>query len=82
MDQRIDYQMPACIQAKDLAVEHVGKPCEWVPVGGVRRGECPRDSRQCQSLSHDRVFTDIAPVIQDDELMAHHLGVHGESHSD
>ena len=82
MYQRVDQQMPTCIQAKDLAVQHVGKPCERMPVGGVKCRECPRDSRQRQSLVHDRVFTDIAIVIQDDELVAHHLGVHGESYSD
>jgi hypothetical protein len=53
-----------------------------MPVGGMKCRECPRNSRQRQSLLHDRVLKDIAVVIQDDELMAHHLDVHGESHSD
>ena len=82
MYQGIDQQMPTRIQAKDLAVEHVGNPCERMPVGGVKCRECPRDSGQRQAAVHNRVLADIPVVIQDDELVVHHLGVHGENHSD
>ena len=48
--------MPTRIQAKDLAVEHVGNPCERMPVGGLKCRECPRDSTRLNDYSHLRGF--------------------------
>lgn len=64
VEQHIDEVMGAGVEAEALAVGHVGKPGERMPVGRVEGGERPFDARQRQSRLHHRVVGDIVIVVE------------------
>src|SRR5215831_13668329 len=67
--------MAACIHAEDLVVDHMCDPCERVPIGLVKSGEGPGDSRHRNATIHHWVFHDISTVIESDELVPYHLRI-------
>jgi hypothetical protein len=58
-----------------LAIQHVGKPREGVPVADVVERKRPDKTLFAQARSHRRVFRDIARVIQVNEFEGLHLPV-------
>ena len=60
----------ACVHAKELAVEHVRLPGQWVPVlrPGVREGAL--EPVPGQPATHVRVGVDVAPVVDREEVEA------------
>ena len=78
MNERIDEQMPAGIETKELAIQHVRKPGQRVPVGGVKRGESPGNPGQREPARDDGIVPDVEVVIEVDELMTDHLPVNRE----
>src|SRR2546430_1873525 len=75
MNQRVDQQVPACVRAKKLAIDHVRNPGERMPIRRIKRGERPDESGAVNTAIHHRIFPDIRWVIQSDELMPNYLCV-------
>ena len=75
MNQRVNQKVTTCNHAEELAIDHMCDPREWMPVGLVKSGERPGESRERNAAIHHRVFLDIRIVIQSDELMPHHLRI-------
>src|SRR4051812_35137554 len=73
MNQDAGEMMAAWIQAIQLAVQHMGKPRDGVPVGRMDVRECPPDSLDRQASGDLRVLKDIDVVIQIDELKTKRL---------
>src|SRR4051812_22313113 len=67
MKEDIGEMMAAWIQAIELAVQHVGKPREGVPIGRMDVRKRPPDSFSRQAPGDLRVPKDIGVVIQIDE---------------
>ena len=87
MDQHVHEQVPAGIQTKELAVQHMREPGERMPVGGVKRGEGPGNSVQRQAAGDHGIVPDVKRVIEIDELVTDDLAVnrerdHGQGHRD
>src|ERR1041385_2550597 len=51
-----------------------------MPVGRVKRGECPGESLERNPAVHHWIFLDIRGVIQSDELMPDDLRVNPKRH--
>ena len=81
MDQGVNEQMATCVQAEQLAVDHVCDPCERMPVYRIKRSERPAESREGNTAIHHWVVLDIHTVIERDELMSDHLRINGERHN-
>ena len=79
MDHRVHEQMPACVQTKDLAVNHMREPSEGMPVCGMKRRERPCYSFQRQAADDHRVIPDVDVVVEADKLMTDHLAVNREN---
>ncbi|MGA2243145.1 MAG: hypothetical protein ABSH11_14060 [Verrucomicrobiota bacterium] len=75
MNSKVDPMVAGWFNPKQLAVQHMRKPGERMPVAGVRGGECPLNAPQSYSslniwISHD--ITIPATVIKGHETqMAH-----------
>jgi hypothetical protein len=41
VEQEISQMMPSRFQSKELNIEHVGHPCQGMPVCGMTGRECP-----------------------------------------
>src|SRR5262245_41665048 len=61
--------------AKELAIDHVRNPCEWMPVPRVKSVKRPGESREGNTPIHQWIFLDVPRVIQSDETMPDHLRV-------
>jgi len=68
MQHDIDEVMRSGIQAKQLAIRHVGKPGEWMPVRLVET-ESPIYIVETQTCRDVNVPGDIYAVIQGEELI-------------
>src|ERR1700719_3292715 len=73
VEQHIGEVMPARAEAVELAVQHVGKPGERVPVRRVRLGERPDNSFARQPAKDLRILIHIRAVIEIDELVMNRL---------
>ena len=80
MNQRVDQQMAACVRAKELAIDHVRNPGERMPIGRVKGGERPGESRERNTAIHHWIFLDICGVIERDEPMPDYLRVNPKRH--
>src|SRR6266481_732392 len=80
MNQCVNHQMATCIHAKELPVDHMCDPREWMPVPLVKGGKGPGNSRECKAAIHHCVLLDIRIVIQSDELMPDHLRINRKRH--
>ena len=54
---------PGRVEAGHLAVRHVRKPRERMPVARVSGGECPFDTGPRQAGLHHRIFRDVIAVV-------------------
>ena len=79
VQEHADQVMLARVQAEDLAVQHVRKPGERVPVGRVGLGEGPDDAVGAEAVAYARVLGDVGAVVVGlEEAMVGHLGVQHE----
>ena len=73
VEEDIGEVMSAGIQSVKLAVQHVGKPSQWMPVGRVKAGEGPGDSLEGQTLRNHRILKHIFIVVVENELVMQRL---------
>ena len=71
--------VPAAIQAKELAVQHVRNPGERVPVAGVARGQSPLQPLRGEPLPDVQVAGGVKGIVVVDEIEVADLGVDRES---
>ena len=57
------------VQTVKLAVQHVRKRRQWMPVVEVQVREGPDQAIQTQAASDDRIFIDILVIVKVDEVM-------------
>src|SRR5262245_858815 len=70
MQERIDQVMTRRLHAEQLAIDHVGNPCQRMPIRSVSRAKCPRDIGPGQACGNVRVFEDVIAVVNVDKVMA------------
>ena len=70
--------MAAGIQREQLAVEHVRKPRQRVPVGKLRRAKGPNDTVLRNASLNDAVSRDIIAVGEINKLEAVNLQKYGQ----
>ena len=67
--------MPPGTDTEDLAIEHMRKPGERMPIAGGSGGEGPDDVAPTQALLDERVIRDIDAVVEADEIVSDSLEV-------
>jgi hypothetical protein len=78
VEEQVGEVMPRGVQSVDLAIQHVGKPGQGMPVARVKRCERPHDALGGQTALHHRVLEYIRAVVDSDKSMTHDLKVHGK----
>jgi len=66
------------MQTEQVAVRHVGKPRQGMPVVSLRGGEGAGDVLHSKPPLHPRILGDILRIIIVDEVVIPYLPVHGE----
>jgi hypothetical protein len=64
MKEEVDQMMPSRFQSKHLAVQHMGKPRQWVPVMGMGLRKGPRYALQSNPILHITVSRHVVIVIK------------------
>ncbi len=75
VDEDAYEMMTGRIQGEKLIVEGVGKPRDWVPIGGGGCGEGPSDGGPTQAAADVRVAGDIYTIVPKDEAVPQHGNV-------
>src|SRR6476646_365809 len=75
MNQRVNEQMATRKHAKELAIDHMCDPCEWMPVPRIKSRKRPAESRERNTAIHHWIFLDIRRVIERDEAMPYQLRI-------
>ena len=70
--------MSGGIQSIKLAVQHVGKPGQRVPVGGMDMGKCPDDPLERQALGDHRIIIHVILVVVVNKLVSQRLAENGK----
>ena len=78
VEKDIGEMMSGGIQSVKLAVQHVGKPGQRMPVVGMNAGESPNYPLQRQTPGNLRVFIHIIIVVIVNELVNHRLAENGK----
>jgi hypothetical protein len=80
VEHQIGGMMHSRIHSGNLAVHHVGEPCDRVPVGivFVFKAESPCDVFKVDTGPHMRISSDIHIVVKVYEFKISHLPVHGQ----
>ena len=73
VEQDIGKMMAAGVQSVKLAVQHMGKPGQRVPVEAVDMGKRPAKSLPGQTLLNDRVLIHIHVVVVSDKVVPQRL---------
>ena len=61
----------AGMQAKDLTIQHVRHPGEWMPVAGIAALKCPRNILRGETARYMRVFGDVLMIIDRDKIVTY-----------
>ena len=75
MKNQIGQMMHPGFQTKHLAVEHVGDPCDWMPVAGMEFGEGPNQALFGKTCPHIGISSYICVIIEGHKLITSHLPV-------
>jgi len=70
--------VPGGRKAEQLDIQHVGKPCDRMPVRHRGGTQCPFDAVRGQSLLDDGVARDVARIVVADELVSGGTREHGQ----
>jgi hypothetical protein len=65
----VDHMRATGVQAEDLAVQHMGKPGERMPIIGLAVNEGPFHAGPSQALEDGGVVVDVVVVVIGDELV-------------
>lgn len=77
MPDHIDKVMRARVQPEQLAIEHVGKCREWMPVIRINMRERPLDIAPAHACADMRVLANVKWIIEVDELVMDRLAEYG-----
>ena len=66
VERDVDEVMGAQVHAEERDIRHVREPRQRVPVGGVKRTECPADTLEAQATPHHEVVFDVSGVVEID----------------
>ncbi len=73
VEQHIRQVMSGRIQPVKLAIQHMRKPGERMPIGRMQMGKGPDDASSRQTARDVRILKDVIAVIKIDELMMNRL---------
>src|SRR6267143_2479727 len=73
VEQDIGEMMSCRIQTEDLAVQHVGDPGHWMPVGSVEVSERPNGAVDRQTSGDLEVLEHVIDIINVHEIVAKRL---------
>ena len=74
--------MPARAQSEELAIEHVRKPRQRLPVEAIDGKECTDQTGARQPRSHPGVFVNVGVVVEVNERVPHDRAEHHETCDD
>jgi hypothetical protein len=80
MQQGVNNEMAAGVETEELAVSHMRKPRQRVPVCGVEGSEGPDESLRRQAGHDHWVRPDVGVVVEVNELMSDYLAVNDQSY--
>jgi hypothetical protein len=66
--------MSAGVDAKQLAIQHVGEPRERMPIGLLERRKCPAEIDQAKAGINVEVSDNILAVVEAEELVVYDSG--------
>jgi hypothetical protein len=75
VDQYVDEVMPAAIQAKELAIQHMRNPGYGKPVGGISRGKRPLETLSCNAVADVGSIAGVGGIVEVYEIEMQHLGI-------
>ena len=78
MKKHISHVMSSGIESTEFVIEHMGQPCQRMPISSIGGREGPADVSPGQPPLNVRVVSDIQIVIQADELILRSLPVRNE----
>jgi hypothetical protein len=78
MKKEIHQVMPPGLQAKELHIQHMGKPGQRMPVACMKCGECPGHTLKGYSAPDMKVLCHILCIIKIDKFMILHLPINGK----
>ena len=73
--QDIDTMLCPGVQSEQLAIQHVRKPRDRMPVAGVSGGESPLDAGPRQAVLDDAIIRDVILVVVNDKAIVRHRPV-------
>ena len=82
MTKQIREMMTRGVEAIDLAIEHMRKPRDRMPITRVTGSKSPKDSLQSDSALDNLIFGDVSGVVIVYELAAKNRGKGGSRYND
>jgi hypothetical protein len=64
MKEQVDQMMPPRFQSEKLAIQYVGKPCQWMPIMGMWLGKGPDYALQSKPVLYITVFCYVIVIIK------------------
>jgi hypothetical protein len=78
VEKDVHQVVPAGIETEELDVQHVGKPCQGMPVvAAVGRRKSPHQIFKSQSFLNVWIFRDVGGIVEVDKCVSPHLPVNG-----
>src|SRR5437016_11005981 len=78
MKDDVGEMMPAGVETKELAIQHVRKTSDGEPVRGIAGSDRPLQASRRDALAHVRILGDVFVIVVVDKVEVPHLGIHGE----
>jgi len=78
VEKQIGHVMSSGIESAEFVIEHMGQPCQRMPIASVSRGEGPANVFPGQPPLNVDVVSDIQIVIQADKGVVRNLPVRNE----
>ncbi len=75
VEQQVVEMVAHGVQAIECDVQHVGDPCQWMPVAGVDGDKGPSDIFNVQSPVDVGIFSNIIRVVKVGKIMVLYLPV-------
>ena len=82
MDQDVYEMVMPGNHPKKLHVEHMGKPCQRMPVCRIPYIECPQETMPGQSAGNLDIFTHVDGIVVMQESMAQGWGIDSQVEHD
>ena len=67
------------LESPQFDIKHVRHPCQWVPITGVRVGECPYHVLPGETAKNMRIVGHVFVIVIVDEIVVPHRRINRQS---